>query len=393
VLGALVLVLLLWQRPWDGAEPAPDDSPAAVSGEVATELAAQFRALSAAGSEQELIVAAGPGDEARAWATRTWANLRALGAHDVELRYTRGGPAEAFVDVTWTPGVDAGLGAAPIHRVSVAFTLESVKDGYSVQDAHVRSDPLPLWLAGRVTVEATGRARVLRVDGGAVGEVAPLAAAALTQVRGLVPGATGELTVVSPDSAARAAALLGRPPEQLADIAAVTTRLGGAQQPDGPPVVVLNPAVFATMDARAAQVVMTHEATHVLTGVLSAGADAWVVEGFADFVALHDDEAPLSVSAGQVLAEVEADGPPVALPSVADFEGARGDLGAVYESAWMAFRMLGERFDDAAVAGFYTDVRDGAAAEQALRERFGLDLETFTAQWRDYLTKSASTVS
>ncbi len=66
-------------------------------------------------------------------------------------------------------------------------------------------------------------------------------------------------------------------------------------------MILLNPAVFATMDQRAAQVVLSHEATHLLTSAVGTKAETWVVEGFADFVALHDDDAPLSLSAGQVL--------------------------------------------------------------------------------------------
>ena len=103
------------------------------------------------------------------------------------------------------------------------------------------------------------------------------------------------------------------------------------------------------MDARAAQVVVSHEATHLLTGALGTDGEEWVAEGFADFVALHDDDAPLSLSAGQVLRQVKKDGAPKALPSPSDFGQGEPRLGAVYESAWMVFRMLGERHSDAAI--------------------------------------------
>ena len=64
------------------------------------------------------------------------------------------------------------------------------------------------------------------------------------------------------------------------------------------------------MDDRAQRVVMTHEATHVLTGIVRSHIELWVAEGFADYVALHDDTAPLSVSAGQILRKVKVDGAP-----------------------------------------------------------------------------------
>ena len=147
------------------------------------------------------------------------------------------------------------------------------------------------------------------------------------------------------------------------------------------------------MDARAAQVVLSHEATHLLTGAVGHTAEPWVMEGFADFVALHDDKAPLSLSAGQALRQVKKDGAPKALPSADDFGRVDYGLGAVYESAWMIFRMLGEHHDDATVVRFYRDVLSGTDVGKAVRRAFDLSIDQLTAQWRDYLTKSASTVS
>ena len=119
----------------------------------------------------------------------------------------------------------------------------------------------------------------------------------------------------------------------------------------------------------------------------------WVAEGYADFVALHDDRAPLSVSAGQILAQVRAGGPPKALPSNKDFDETSHGLGAMYESAWMAFRFLAGQFGDAAVTGFYQDVVSGATVDEAALRRFGWSRAQVTAGWQAYLTKSASTTS
>ena len=183
-----------------------------------------------------------------------------------------------------------------------------------------------------------------------------------------------------------------RPQQEIAPIAAVTTTVDGGTRTAR--VIVLNPAQFATMDARAAQVVVSHEATHLLTGALGADGEAWVTEGFADFVALHDDDAPLSLSAGQALRQVKEDGAPKALPSPEDFGRVEHGLGAVYESAWMVFRMLGERHGDATIVA----VLPRRAVRHGRRRRpcdgaFDLSVAQLTEQWRDYLTKSASTVS
>jgi hypothetical protein len=59
----------------------------------------------------------------------------------------------------------------------------------------------------------------------------------------------------------------------------------------------------------------------------------------------------------------------------------------------MAFRMLGGRFGDAAVRDFYADVVHGTPVDVAAQRRFGLSVGNITADWRAYLTKSASTVS
>jgi hypothetical protein len=209
-------------------------------------------------------------------------------------------------------------------------------------------------------------------------------------VRDVVPGVDADLTIVSPHTRALAAGLVGRPQKAITPIAAVTTTVDGRTATAR--VIVLNPEPFATMDARAAQVVVSHEAAHLLTQAVGTNAEAWVAEGFADFVALHDDTAPLSLSAGQVLRQVKQDGAPKALPSPDDFGGGHG-LGAVYESAWMIFRMLGERHSDATIVRFYRDVLAGTDVDTAVRRAFDLSIPQLTAQWRDYLTKSASTVS
>jgi hypothetical protein len=206
-------------------------------------------------------------------------------------------------------------------------------------------------------------------------------------VKHLVPGARGTLLVVAPRREATAAALIGWREAQISQVAARTATF------DQRVGIILNPVFFGNADARLRQLYLTHEATHVLTGVVGHRVDLWVAEGFADYVALHEDRAPLSVSASQILAQVRAEGPPRALPSRKDFAVSTHGLGATYESAWMAFRMLGGRFGDAAVRDFYADVVAGTPTDTAARNHFGLSLRQITADWRAYLTKSASTVS
>ena len=101
----------------------------------------------------------------------------------------------------------------------------------------------------------------------------------------------------------------------------------------------------------------------------------------------------LSVSAGQILRQVKADGAPKRLPSAKDFDESVHGLGTVYEAAWMVFRMLGEQHGDPAVRAFYADVVGGRTVDDAAQRWFATSVSGITADWRRYLTKSASTVS
>ena len=51
-----------------------------------------------------------------------------------------------------------------------------------------------------------------------------------------------------------------------------------------------------------------------------SGAEAWLLEGFADYVALRDVDLPLSRTAGQIIAQVRNDGVPAQLPSRVDLD-------------------------------------------------------------------------
>jgi hypothetical protein len=352
-------------------------------------LARQFRDLSEARSRASFVAAAGDSDAARRAAGDIWDARRTLDVRDVEFTYEGGGEApdradgstSAQVEVTWRGGSSM-----------VRFRLMPAADGFELlSTAKYGQDQLPVWLAGRVDLERTAGATVITIDGGdnAIDAIA-LARRAAQSVHGLVPAAQGRLIVVLPATPATTAAVLGRPLRAVAQIAAVSTALGGSK---GTPAVVLNPRLFGAMDDRAQRVVMTHEATHVLTRIVRKNIELWVAEGFADYVALHDDEAPLSVSAGQILRKVKTDGAPTRLPSAKDFDESTHGLSTVYEAAWMIFRMLGEQHGDAAVRGFYADVLGGRSVDSAARNWFGTSIASITADWRRYLTKSASTVS
>lgn len=402
VLVGVALAVLLWQRPWSGGSEAPADV-VAIPDDARVVLADQLTALSRATTEQEFVAAAGEGSRARTFAERAWQAREALSVTDVSLRYVSGGDVAdradgstlATVEVSWRAGDASPVAGTSVRSTQVGLRLDPRDDGtFAVRGAAAVGDRLPLWLAGDVRVQSAGDAvRVVSIDGG-VPDLDALAAARTADrtVRATVPEADGRLTVIAPRSRATTAALVGQSQEDVAAIAGVTTTVDGSTGTAR--VVVLNPDLFVGMDARARQVVITHEAAHLLTGAVGTSMVTWVAEGFADYVALRDDDAPLAVTAGQILAQVRADGPPDALPDAQAFASAGGHgLGAVYESAWLVFEMLADETSNDRIVAFYEDVRDGGDVADAARERLGLSVEQITARWRAYLEKSASTVS
>jgi len=400
VLVALVAVLLAWQRPWGGDDAAPVGDQA----QVETALRSQLAALAAAADEPAWTEGFGSGGATVASAT--WRARDALGVADVDLDLVSladapdrtDGSRAAVVRISWTSAPDARLGAAGDATAVVGLRLRASAEGDGVDLLGVEPrtdgpdpDPVPLWLAGEVTVGGDGPVALVTVatpqDGGpAVPEAPSLVAAAVAQIE-RVTGTSDPAAVVVPASGELAARLLGRGTDGLGAVAGVTTTAAGI----GVPVVVLNPTEFERMDQRGRQVVVTHELTHAMTGAVGTSAETWLVEGFADWVALHDDTAPLTTSAGQLLLQVASSGAPAALPTDDDLAGSTSS--AAYQGAWLAVVVLGrDQGGDAAVLQAYRAVIGGATVDEALGD-VGSSVDELTTRWQDYLTYSASTVS
>ena len=84
--------------------------------------------------------------------------------------------------------------------------------------------------------------------------------------------------------------------------------------------VFVNPDVFGRLRTAGAQVVMSHEAVHVATDAARSTVPLWLLEGFADYVALRDVDLPISTTAGQIIRQVRRDGVPEALPGPVEFD-------------------------------------------------------------------------
>ena len=321
-------------------------------------------------------------------------NARRLRVRDLTLRYVDEEGALS-PDGSWAAAVDAtwrfdGFDDAPARA---EVTIRFADDGDRVALAGVGGGDhrAPLWLSAPVQVQRTAGTLVLadgtraQADG-----YARRAAAAVPVVRRMLPGWRPRLVVEVPASAAALDRTLAAEPGQYANIAAVTTTVDGSVDPDAPVHVFVNPDVFGRLEPQGAQVVMSHEAVHVATRAAMSDLPLWLLEGFADYVALRDVDLPLSTTAGQVIKQVRREGPPTHLPGPAEFDTTTTQLGAAYESAWLACRLLARTGGERALVRLYRMVDGGRELTASLRATFGLTLGGLTRAWRRSLSDLAA---
>lgn len=318
-------------------------------------------------------------------------NARALHLEDVTFRYVDetgradDGGWQGLVDVTWRlKGFDKASA-----RVEVPFSFVDGGDHVAAVGGE-GADRMPVWLSGPVAVRRTASTVVFGPRGPAdIGRYARWARRAVGQVRSVLGGHPRLAVEVPVDSGALHRAL-GAKNGEYAAIAAVTAPVDGSRAPGSPVHIFVNPGVFDDLDPVASQVVMTHEAVHAATGAaLSSQGELWLVEGFADFVALHDVDLPLSRTAGQVIRQVRKDGLPRQLPSQAEFDTSSTHLGAVYEAAWLVNVTLADRGGVDQLVAFYDAVLAGNDLDGELEEHFGWSRKDLTGAWRARLAAAA----
>ena len=240
----------------------------------------------------------------------------------------------------------------------------------------------PVWLAGPVQVDRAGDVTVF--NGGTTPSASLLGQGqrAVRDVRRVLPKWRGRLILEVPRDKEALDTVLAAEPTTYDNIAGVTTTADGSVVPGAPVHVFLNPRVFLGLKERGAQVVMTHEATHVATGASFAAMPQWLLEGFADYVALASVDVPVRQAARQTIAQMKKDGLPTTLPTPEDLEPTADNLGATYELAWLACRYLGQRWGQEALVRFYRSVDDGASVQQAFTEELGVTEAEFVKGWR-----------
>lgn len=318
-------------------------------------------------------------------------NVAAMRLTDVTLAYvtetgtTAGDDAwDGLVAVTWrVAGFDRASARA---EVPVSFA----DGGRTIAAIGADAKRLPLWLTGPVVVRRVPGALV--VVAGEATDIELLARRTRRAVAATRPllGRGDGLVVEVPADSQQLHRALGADRGAYDAIAAVTAPVDGSTAPRSPVHVFINRSVYDGLDPVAAQVVMTHEAVHAVTGAaLVRGAPLWLVEGFADYVALRDVALPVARTAAQVIRQVRRDGLPDALPADSDFDPGASHLGTLYEAAWQVAVTLAEHGGEDALVAFYRDVLDGTALDAALRRHFAWSEADLTAAWRSRLAALA----
>lgn len=406
VLSGLVVVLFLLLRGGgevvvpDPAQPTPDAAPTDREAHAA-DLLAELATSLVDGRRREVLALAAPGEpSSRRELARIRENVREVGVSDLGFRLVEADPGRVRAedrrelgDGAWVADVEVSWRIAgydvETSRMEVALTLVDTPDGVAFGSAvGDYGSPVPLWLLEDLAVAQSRRALVAVADPDALDRYAVLADRAVREVRAVLPSWRGRLVVEVPSSQENLHRLLDAEPGTYASIAALTATVDGSGEPGAPVHILVNPDVFAGLGDDGSQIVMTHEATHVAVDAATSSMPLWLLEGFADYVALARADLPVSVTASQILAEVRRNGPPARLPGAKEFETSNKLLGTSYEAAWLACRLLAEEYGERRLIAFYRDVEAGTSVAEAL-ESLGTTEAEFTRQWRGYLRELA----
>lgn len=388
----VVAGLAAWRLSVAGPEPyraTPRAAPAQADGVGAADT---LRLLASAWRSDDPVGAREAGVDGTAVTTRLGAatdNIEKARIREVSLRYLdelggvdSSGTWSAAVEVTWRYG---GFDRV-VSRTEVRFAFRSVDGAIRVADIGGGEDPTPLWLDGPLTVARDDGLLVLVAGGRSAAPYVEVANQAVPVVRAVVRDWTAGAVVEVPAGTASLERALGSDPGYYQQIAAVTTSADAVNAPGASTHVFVNPDVFDGLGRAGQDVVLAHELVHVATDAPQSAAPTWLVEGFADYVALRDTDLPLSRTAAQIRERVRRDGIPTGLPSPADFDTQAPHLGAVYEASWLLCVTLAARGGEKALVALYEELGDGGSLDRALAEHFDWSEADLLRAWQERLS-------
>ena len=199
-----------------------------------------------------------------------------------------------------------------------------------------------------------------------------MAEAAIPYVTRVLTSWRPRLVVEVPADLAGLEAALDVEPGVYSAIAAVTASPDGLLTPDAPLHVFINPEVFDRNSEQGDRVVMSHEATHVATRAPESLGPKWLIEGFADYVALRGINLPMSRTAGQIIEQVRRQGVPHARYPIRTTSTAprRTWERRTRPRGWCSV-VLAERGGEEALVRFYEAAGSGDPLVELLRDGFG----------------------
>ena len=384
------------------AAPAHPRAPVEVShADQANHLLLDLQTALSTGTRQQVLALAAPGEPtARRDLGMIYDNVRRLGVTDLSMRFVEEQPGKLGVEERRALGEHAWVGDvalewriggydSSVSSMEVSFTFVDSPGGAAFGSAGGDyGKAAPLWLLDRLAVAQSRRALVAIADRTQLSRYNRLANEAVRDVREVLPRWRGRLVVEVPASVDELDHLLEAKPGTYDSIAAVTATVDGSMSPSSPVHILVNPKIFGDLGEDGSQIVMSHEATHVAMNAATSTMPLWLLEGFADYVALARSDLPVSVTASQILGEVRRQGPPRSLPGAHEFDPANKLLGTSYEAAWLACRLLAQQHGERRLVKFYEDVDSGSSIGAAFDE-LGTTEAEFTQQWRAYLRELA----
>ncbi len=184
----------------------------------------------------------------------------------------------------------------------------------------------------------------------------------------------------------------------LTQIAAMTTaETTGAGGPPTGTRVVINPPAFRTLSRFGADVLLTHEITHVAARrTTSQSTPLWLAEGFADYVGYLSTGLSARSVARELAADLAAGRPLGDLPLQSDFDGSNPRLASTYQKAWLACRLIAARAGQAGLIRFYRMVSEAGtdpdtATATGLREVLGMTTPQFVVRRRLAVVRTSAT--
>ncbi|OKK19800.1 hypothetical protein AMK16_13965 [Streptomyces sp. CB00455] len=196
----------------------------------------------------------------------------------------------------------------------------------------------------------------------------------------------GRAVVLVPGSLDRMAELLGGRADTYRGLAAVTTGRVGAV-PGPADRVVVNPEGYAELGGTGRRIILAHEVTHVATrAATTATTPLWLSEGFADWAAYRGGSTTPAQGAPALGRAVRRGEVPAQLPPAEAFAfgGDPQAAARAYEGAWLACRLIAEKWGEEALAGLYEQAgREALGA--ALERTLGVDPAGLTTAWQEDL--------